>query len=207
MKFSRKSDSSDPTESAEPVEVTPAVGPFDVDDVEGDGVERIDLGSLLIALEADRELRLQVDEKTGDVQAVMLAGPDGALELRAFAAPRNGDLWSNVRPQIADDMVRRGGVVAEREGRFGTELMCELTVARGDGSAAKQPSRVIGINGPRWLLRATLIGRPAMDVEGSTAWEDSITRVVVRRGHGAMPVGEPLPVVLPDNAKRVDPSP
>ncbi len=36
----------------------------------------------------------------------MLAGPDGALELRAFAAPRNGDLWSEVRPQIAGDVAR-----------------------------------------------------------------------------------------------------
>ena len=44
-----------------------------------------------------------------------------------------------------------------------------------------------------------------MDVENSSAWEETITKVAVRRGSGAMPVGDVLPVVLPDNARRVDP--
>ena len=106
-------------------------GPFDVSQVEGDGVERADLGSLLVPAIAERELRLQVDEKTGQVRAVMLAGSDGACEFQAFAAPRNGDLWSDVRPQIAEDMVRRGGHATEREGRWGTELVCQMPVKSG----------------------------------------------------------------------------
>jgi hypothetical protein len=69
-------------------------GPYDADDLPEDGAERVDLGSLLIVPEPGRELRLQVDEASGTVQSVVLAGSDGALELRAFAAPRNGDLWS-----------------------------------------------------------------------------------------------------------------
>ena len=91
-----------------------AAGPYDADDLADDGVERVDLGSLLITAGPGRELRLQVDERTQQVQAVLLAGADGALELRAFAAPRNGDLWSEVRPQIAADMARRGGTATER---------------------------------------------------------------------------------------------
>ena len=184
----------------------PAVGPFDVDDLPVDDLERVDLGSLLIAPEEGRELRLQVDEATGEVQAVLVAGEDGAVELRAFAAPRHGDLWSEVRPQIAEDMRRQGGEVTEREGRFGPELVCRMEVEVGDGTKAVQPSRIIGVNGGRWLLRATLLGRPAMDVEGSQDWEDTITRVAVRRGTGAMPVGDVLPVVLPENAQRIDPA-
>ena len=82
------------------------------------------------------------------MQAVVLAGPDGALELRAFAAPRNGDLWSEVRPQIAADIARRGGTATEREGRFGTELVCQVPVqAPRRHAPATQPSRIIGING------------------------------------------------------------
>lgn len=211
MKFRRKSTDSDPIQSMgeevgeETVEPSAAVGPFDVDDLPDDGVLRVDLGSLLIEPEDGRELRLQVDEASGDVQAVVLAGADGALELRAFAAPRGGDLWSDVRPQIAADMAQHGGIASEREGRFGTELVCQLTVNRGDGKTGTQPSRIIGINGPRWMLRATLLGRPATDLEGSTAWEDTITRVVVRRGSAAMPVGDVLPVALPEEVHNVDP--
>lgn len=215
MKFRRKANASDEFaevgEQAEAPDTAPeaddpsGVGPYDVEDLPEDDVERVDLGSLLIHPEPGRELRLQVDESTGEVQAVVLAGEDGAVELRAFAAPRHGDLWSDVRPQIAEDMVRQGGEVTEREGRFGPELVCRMTVDRGDGTTATQPSRIIGVNGSRWLLRATLLGRPAMDVEGSADWEDTITRIAVRRGTGAMPVGDVLPVVLPENARRVDP--
>lgn len=208
MKFRRKSAGPGADEVETPEEAAPAaplVGPFDVDELPEDGVERVDLGSLLIAPEEDRELRLQVDETTGEVQSVMLASTDGAVELRAFAAPRGGDLWSDVRPRIAADMAQHGGVATEREGRFGTELVCQLSVTRGDGTTGTQPSRIIGINGPRWMLRATLLGRPATDPDGSAAWEDTITRVAVRRGGAAMPVGDLLPVTLPANARRIEP--
>ncbi len=180
-------------------------GPYDADALPDDGVERVDLGSLLIQPEPGRELRMQVDDRTGEVQAVMLVAADGALELRAFAAPRNGDLWSDIRPQIAADMVQRGGTAIEQEGPFGPELRCQIEVERPDGTPGVQPSRVMGFNGPRWLLRATLLGRPAMEPELATEWEAALTRVAVRRGAQAMRVGEPLAVVLPESARRVTP--
>ena len=208
MKFRRKS--ADPAEvsagtasveegPAEPLaEPSLQAGPYDVDDLpEGDDVARLDLGSLLIEPTPGLELRLQVDERTQEVQAVLLAANDGALEVRAFAAPRGGDLWSDVRPRIAADFAQRGGTATEREGRFGPELLCQLTVRREDGRTATQPSRVIGINGPRWMLRATLLGRPAVEVDDAKDWEDVIERIVVRRGAQAMPVGAELPLVMP----------
>jgi hypothetical protein len=178
-------------------------GPFDESQVAGDGVERVDLGSLLVTPSEGRELRLQVDEASGTVQAVMLAGPDGALEMQAFAAPRNGDLWSTVRPQIQADITGRGGQAEEREGRFGTELVCQLPVKKPDGTVGLQPSRIIGINGERWMLRVSFLGRPALQPEEAGDWEDALAQVVVRRGAGAMAVGEPLPAILPDQARRV----
>jgi Protein of unknown function (DUF3710) len=214
VKFRRKSAQPDP-EAADPAtaevadepsgEPADPEGPFDVGDLPDDGVERVDLGSLLIAPESGRELRLQVDEATQAVQAVLLAGPDGALELRAFAAPRNGDLWTEVRPQLAADLARRGGTATEREGRFGTELVCELSVQTPEGRAASQSSRIIGINGPRWMLRGTFLGRPATDFDNAAAWEDTLAKVAIRRGDHAMPAGDPLPVVLPESARRADP--
>ena len=202
MKFRRKTDE---TPTAEVVAEDVPVGPHDADSLPDDGVERIDLGSLLIQPEPGRELRMQVDDASGAVQAVMLVGEDGALELRAFAAPRNGDLWSDVRPQISADMVARGGTATDAEGPFGPELQCQIQVQRTDGQTGVQPSRVMGINGPRWLLRATLLGRPALEPELAVEWEEALTRVAVRRGDQAMPVGEPLPIVLPENARRVTP--
>lgn len=209
MKFRRKAETSDTTEvpegEATAAEAAAAAGsgPFDLSQVEGDGVDRADLGSVLVPAIAERELRLQVDEQSGQVRAVMLAGSDGACEFQAFAAPRNGDLWSEVRPQIAEDMVRRGGHATEREGRWGTELVCQMPVQRPDGTTATQPSRIVGINGDRWMLRASFLGRPAVEPDATPDWDDALAQVVVRRGDVAMPVGEPLPVKLPDDARRV----
>ncbi|GAA1475744.1 DUF3710 domain-containing protein [Nocardioides aestuarii] len=193
----RPTDGADePTAPAEP-------GPYDAEDLGDDGVQRVDLGSMLVPPVPGSELRIQVDEKTQQVQSVLLAGADGALELRAFSAPRNGDLWSEVRPQLAADMARRGGTATEREGRFGTELVCQLTVKTADGRTGQQPSRIVGINGSRWMVRATFLGKPAVEPEAAGVWEDALARLAVRRGDHAMPVGDPLPVVLPEQARRV----
>lgn len=204
MKFRRKSSTPQPeaVSSAEP-EVT-GPGPYDITGSRGapDDIDRVDLGALLVAPMPGCELRLQVNEKTGEVGSVLLAGPEGALELQAFAAPRNGDLWSEVRPQIATDVERRGGRQVEQDGPFGPELLCQVPARRPDGTEGVQQSRVIGINGPRWLLRATLLGKPAVDADEAKTWEHGLSLVGVRRGDQAMPVGRQLPVTLPPDAKR-----
>jgi hypothetical protein len=178
-------------------------GPWDSESLPDDGMDRVDIGSLRVAPLEGTELRLQVDESTGVVQSVMLAGEEGALELRAFAAPRNGDLWSEVRPQIAADVAGHGGTATEREGRWGTELVCQMQVVLPDGSQALQPSRIIGVNGSRWLLRATFLGQPAVEPEQAQEWEDALAAVAVHRGSHAMPVGDALPLTLPDDAQRL----
>jgi hypothetical protein len=193
----------DGPDDAEEQPVDDARGPWDSDDPPADDLERVDLGSLRVAPREGADLRLQVDENTGEVQSVMLAAEEGALELRAFAAPRNGDLWTEVRPQIAADISRHGGTATERQGRWGTELVCQMQVVLPDGSQAMQPSRIIGVNGARWLLRATFLGRPAVEPENADDWEDSLAGVVVHRGSEAMPVGDALPLTLPDDAQRI----
>jgi len=111
-----------------------------------------------------------------------------------------------VRPQIAADMAQKGGTATEREGRFGPELVCNMQVQRkGGGGTTNQPSRIVGINGPRWLLRATFFGRPAAEPDKAGEWEDAVTRIAVRRGDHAMRVGEPLKVTMPEQARRAAP--
>lgn len=212
MKFRRKS--TEPGATTEPAEVEdvapaaepgPTTGPFDIDDLPADDqTERIDLGALLVLPVEGTELRLQVDEQTNEVQSVLLAGEEGAVELRVFAAPRHGDLWGEVRPKIAADYAQRGGTADEREGRFGPEIVGQLTVRLPDGRTGTQPSRVMGINGPRWMLRATLLGKPALPDEDASAWEDLVAHVVVRRGSGPMPAGAELPLTLPRDGQLVE---
>lgn len=214
MKFRRKSSepagapADEDNEQTAPQEPGQPVlgGPWDADDLaEADVSERIDLGSLLLTNIEGLEIRLQVDEETEAVQSVILAGADGAVELRAFAAPRGGDLWDEVRPRIAAEYAQRGGTASEREGRYGTELHCQLTVRTEDGKTATQPSRVVGINGGRWMLRATLLGRAATEPETTGPWDDAIASTVVRRGTVAMPSGGDLPLTLPPREQLARP--
>jgi hypothetical protein len=221
VKFRRKS-ATDPVESTDPAtpeadDVTdaetpdsaqrtdqPLAGPWDADDLPAEvaEVERADLGALLILPVEGKEIRLQVDESNGEVAAVLIADEEGAVELRAFAAPRNADMWSEVLPQLEADVVARGGVHQRHDGAWGPELLCQLQVQMPDGEQGVQPSRIVGVNGPRWLLRATFLGRPAVDAASGAEWEQILRQVVVRRGRTAMPKGEALPMVLPQSARR-----
>ncbi|MGH3413915.1 MAG: DUF3710 domain-containing protein [Marmoricola sp.] len=198
--------SAQPVEEPEPADEAAVSidGPFDIDEVDVPEDIYVDLGSVLIQPFEDSELRMQVEESSGDVLAVLLINEEGALEVRAFAAPRNGDLWSDARREIAADAARRGGTADERTGPFGSELFCQVPVTTDEGEAAVQPSRVIGCNGPRWFLRATLLGRPAVEPESAALWEDTIRAIVVRRGKDPVPPGEALPLAVPDNAQRVE---
>ncbi|RYU11973.1 DUF3710 domain-containing protein [Nocardioides iriomotensis] len=205
MKFRRKQSEPDveaADASSEPaLEVTGvrARGPWDADEVtlDEDDPGKLDLGSLVVTPREGLDLQLQVDEQTGQVVAVVLAGQEGALELRAFAAPRNGDIWPDVRKQIASEITRRGGTATEAEGPYGPELRVVLNVTAPDGRTGQQPSRVFGITGPRWLLRATLFGQPALDPSDDGLVESALRDVVVRRGGEPHAPGEALPLTVP----------
>ena len=53
-----------------------------------------------------------------------------------------------------------------------------------------------------YLLRDLEDGQP-VEPETAGPWEDALTSVVVHRGSQAMPVGDALPLVLPDDAQRL----
>ena len=57
--------------------------------------------------------------------------------------------------------------------------------------------RFIGIDGPRWMLRAVYQGPAAVDPTVSPQLGRCLRGVVVNRGQEAMPVSEALPLRLP----------
>ena len=218
MRFRRKSSDADGAVGAEVAEVDevadgqgpsgePTVvddtGPHDASEVDTDELECIDLGSLLVTPVGPVEMRLTLDEDTGEVVAAVLIGEDGALELRAFAASRGGGSWDELRPRISAETARIGGTATEQEGPYGRELLCLVPVQTEDGEAATQASRITGHEGPAWLLRATLMGQPAVDPEAAAPWDETIRRVVVRRGREARAPGSALPLTLPPQARPV----
>jgi hypothetical protein len=180
-------------------------GPFDANEVDlDDDPMRVDLGSLVVRGGPELEVQLQVDKTSQIVTAVMLVSATGALELRPFAAPRHEGIWDHVRREIAADATRRGGTASETPGEYGTELRIVAPVAGPRGEQLRQPSRVIGIDGPRWMLRATFLGSAAIDPDAEGVLEQALREVVVVRGSAPMAPRAPLPLRMPGNEDAMD---
>ncbi len=191
------------TEEPERKELPRPQGPWDIADIEvsENDPDLVDLGGLLVRGRPGLEMRLQVDERDQTVVAVLLVSQEGAVELRAFAAPRNESIWDDVRREIGAEATRRGGTATEAQGEFGAELRLAVPVQTADGQHGTQYSRVVGVSAPRWLLRGTFLGRPAEETDPNGELESAFREVVVRRGEGPMAPRSPIPLQMPPGAE------
>ena len=186
-------DTSEPTGDSGGTDKDPrSSGPYDSSeiDLEQSRADRIDLGGLLIRRVEGLQLQLQVDEKSGRPAGVMVVLDDAAVQMIPVAAPRSSGLWDQTRLQIAADAQRLGGTAEEAAGPFGTEVRIVLPVTTPEGKKAVQPSRVAGIDGPRWMLRTTFLGAAVTSPEAFGRLVQVVRDTVVVRGDSPMPPGE-----------------
>ena len=170
-------------------------GPFDVTDAPEDGVTRADLGALRVPVGEGIDLSIEVNQAQQVVSAT-LTSANGSMQLGVYAAPRNEGIWDDVRVALAESMRAQKGIATERpDGTWGPELTGTVPGERG-----RVPVRMVGIDGPRWLLRATLLGAAA-DPAKAQPLEDVLRQVVVVRGNEPLPVGEPVPLQLPKDVE------
>ncbi len=225
-------DAADGAQSAGPAEDLAALddlewrdhGPYDVAEIEDldepSELPRIDLGSLILTGTPGSELRLQVSEESGQVISAMLVIStiveppasaqqpvetfSSALELGAYAAPRSGGLWAELREEISQSATEAGGSASLAEGPFGVELRRLVPVQTPDGQEGYQPSRMWVAEGPRWLLRGIVYGQAAIEEDlDAPVVADVLTafrQVIVRRGDEAMAPGDLLPLTMPAGA-------
>lgn len=176
-------------------------GPWDQADAPEDEVNRVDLGGLLVPVPSDTEVRVDVNNE-GEVVAATLVRGDSAMQVNVFAAPRSYGIWSEVRDEIGAALRQGGGRAADAEGRYGTELHAAVPTqipGKGQGLA---PARFIGVDGPRWFLRALLTGPAATDAAAADLLEGALRDMVVVRGNDAMAVRDPLPLRLPKEVQQ-----
>jgi hypothetical protein len=193
----------EPVDEFDGLESDRSRGPWDRSETNEDAGNDafIDLGGLVVKGRPDLELRLQVDEQDGSVAEVMFTGPESGLELRAFAAPRSAGIWDDVRKDLAAEAARRGGTATEVDGEFGTELKLVMPVQTPEGRSASQPSRVVGVDGPRWLLRGTFLGKSAVEPDPEGPVECAFREVIVVRGSEPMAPRDMLPMAMPAQAQ------
>ena len=178
-------------------------GPFDVCQVNlNDGVNRIDLGGLVVPAMDGIDVQVQIDEESGKVASISLAAGDAVVQVQPFAAPKSASLWDDIRVQIRDSITANGGLVEEVQGNFGQELLAQVNPT--DGSSGLQPARFVGIDGPRWFLRAIFLGSAARSGTASERLELGVRSLIINRGNEAMPVGTPLLMSLPTTDDSAD---
>ena len=95
--------------------------------------------------------------------------------------------------------------VDEVPGSFGRELIARIPVRTPDGRSGHQPARFVGVDGPRWFLRAVFHGPAVYEDEAAAAMEAVVKDVVVVRGPDAMAPRDLLPLRLPDAVATPEP--
>ncbi|QGN57519.1 DUF3710 domain-containing protein [Nostocoides sp. HKS02] len=173
-------------------------GPFDAAEVESSDDGRLDLGALRIRGVAGMELRLEVDEEGQQVVGATAVIGDSAVQLQAFAAPRTAGVWDEIREEIAQSIVSQGGTADDVRGELGRELRTRMPSAGPDGRTVYAPARFVGVDGPRWFLRAVFSGRAAIEDEAAAPLMEVVRDTVVVRGDAAMAPREMLPLRLPE---------
>ncbi|GAB1821865.1 DUF3710 domain-containing protein [Herbidospora sp. RD11066] len=170
-------------------------GPWDAADGYPEA-DRVDLGGLHLPIGPDFEVQLQVAGE--QIVGALVLAQESALQLHAFAAPKKSGLWDDLRVELTRDVQTAKGTVEEREGPFGTEL--HAVVPQENGQQA--PIRYIGVDGPRWFLRAVITGRAAVDPGAAAVLEGVVREVVVVRGDDPMAPREGIPLQLPAEARQ-----
>jgi hypothetical protein len=195
-----KLDATPPWDPRSRPEPEPTSGPYDVKDEPDDGVTRVDLGAMKVPVAPGLDVRLDVNEAQ-QVMSATVAGPHGTMQLGVFAAPRGEGIWDEVREEIATSLRSQRGNPAARQGRFGTELTATVRDERNNSV----PVRFVGVDGPRWFLRAMFAGAVATDEAKAKRYEDVLRGVVVVRGNEPLPVRDPVPLQLPHGVELPTP--
>lgn len=186
----------DPDEFDDPDTQPQRRGPYDYDDVaealEAVPDQRLDLGSVILPVPPGGQLQVELDPQ-GAPQAVHLALEGGRITVAAYAAPKSSGQWRMVAADLTESLRGDGARVSIEKGPWGREIYALTEDA---------DVRFIGVDGKRWMVRLVVAGRAGsgLVVEGSplvAAARAVLSETVVRRGTDALPVRDPLPVVLP----------
>lgn len=212
MIFKRKKSEANPveeptTESSSPEPETNA-GPFDISDVP-DTDSYLDFGSILVKPIPGMKVRMDIEQANQRVVAVSLEIAESRVQLMAFASSKSESLWPGIREKITGDIREQNGEIFSREGEHGEELLAKVPQQLPDGRAGHVALRFVGVDGPRWFLRAVVGGAAIGDEAATEVIDDLLRSVVVNRGDKPLPPAELLPLNVPSNANtRVEtPSP
>lgn len=164
-------------------------GPWDSLDSEApDTDEYLDIGALMLPFLEGSELRLKANSQTGDVLGATITYKSSSLELEPFAAPKSLGLWDEVR----SDLLEANPSCKEVDGVFGKELTLPVKV-----KGKNLLTRVVGIDGPRWMLRGIFSGPAAKGGKEKDVLDGYLADLVVVRGDEPLAPRDLVPMHAP----------
>ena len=164
-------------------------GPWDSTDPEApDTDEYLDIGALMLPFLKGSELRLKANSQTGDVLGATITYKSSSLELEPFAAPKSLGLWDEVRA----DLLKANPSCKEVDGVFGKELTLPVKV-----KGKNLLTRVVGIDGPRWMLRGIFSGPAAKGGKEKDVLDGYLADLVVVRGDEPLAPRDLVPMHAP----------
>lgn len=175
-------------------------GPYDESEADraDQSLARLDFGALRVPVLSGVGVQVEANRTTQQVVLVTGVGHEAAVQLQVFAAPRSDGLWDEIRKEaVAEISATADARVTETEGPFGPELRAVLPGRSPEGKPIRQAVRFVGIDGPRWFLRAVFLGRAAADPDVTDDLHRLVRETIVVRGREAMAPRDPLPLHLP----------
>ena len=167
-------------------------GPWDVNDENvPDYDEYLDLGAYYLPFLKGIELRIKANRATQTILGSTITYGSSSLEIEAFAAPKTLGLWDDVRA----DLLESNPSASESDGVFGTELKLPVTVKGGK----TVNTRIVGVDGPRWMLRGIFSGKAAIDPDDkeTQALNLFFSGIVVERGEEPLAPRDLIPMHPP----------
>ena len=177
-------------------------GPIDVADA-ADTSGYVDLGALLVPPTPNLKTQFEADKDSKEIRSVRFIGESSQLWVQVYASPRSEELWPQVRQDLIAEITREGGSVSEANGPFGRELLARLRGKTPDGRTSHRSVRFLGIDGPRWFVRAIISGDASATAAAATELEEVLRAIVVVRGDAPMPPMGLLPLTLPGGRRLV----
>ncbi|MFD0705085.1 DUF3710 domain-containing protein [Alloscardovia venturai] len=164
------------TGEAENSEDSAVHGPWDINDENApDYDEYLNMGALYLPFLFGIELRLKASTSDGNIISATITYGKSSLEMEVFAAPKSMGLWDDIRTEFLENRSK----AQEKDGVFGKEILLPVHV-----QGTEVVSRIVGVDGPRWMVRGIFTGPAATDEdsEEKQALDKFFSDSVINRG-------------------------
>jgi hypothetical protein len=167
-------------------------GPWDIDESDAPNYdEYLDLGAYYLPFMQGIELRVKANRASGEVLGCTISYKASSLEIEALAAPKTLGLWDGV----SKDLLEANPKASTQPGIFGMEVKLPVTVKGGKTLT----TRIVGVDGPRWMLRGIFSGRAATNPDSpeTKALNQFFSEIVVDRGEEPLAPRDLIPMHPP----------